>query len=246
MNKANPHSTPLTRRAILRATAASATIMAPAVAMAALPRAAPTEPLLALEAKWRASIADTNEAGRQWSAIHDTLPEHAQGGWPRIPTSSPLFDGPHAVVLGRPGTAISLTELRKINSKIEKFERTVGASPERIAEVRAEGRARVRWWIETYRDGNRISAESGFDAAGDHCEVVGAKLIEFQNQILKARAVTIDGVRIKLAVLLHMATINGYTDFYGNVVKPLEDWDYTDRALFNLHLDAERLAGGAA
>ena len=236
----------LSRRAVLRVTAAGAAAVAPFRAMAALTSTTPTEPLLALEAKWRASFAETVKASRQWSAIHDTLPEHAQGGWPRIPHNSPLFDGPHAAVLGRPGTAISLTELRKFNSKVERFERTVGASPERIAEVRAEGRARVRWWIETYRDGERIGAESGLHAASDYCELVGAKFIELQSQILKAQAVTIDGVRIKLAVLVHMETINGYTDFHGNLVKPVEDWDYTDRALYNLHLDAERLAGAAA
>src|SRR5260221_14098488 len=115
--------------------------------------------------------------------------------------------------------------------------------PNGLRKCGPKGAPRVRWWIETYRDGERIGAESGLNAASDHSEVVGAKLIELQNQILNARAVTLDGVRIKLAVLSHMATINGYTDFYGNVVKPLEDWDYTDRALYNLHLDAERLAG---
>jgi hypothetical protein len=163
-----------------------------------------------------------------------------------IPAGSPLFDGPHAVVLACPGTAISLTELRKSNSEIERFERTVGAAPERIAEIREEGRARVRWWIKTYRDGKRISAESGLDDATAYTEAAGAQLIEIQNQMLKALAVTIDGVRIKLAVLVHMATLNGYADFHGTVVDPLEDWDYTDRALYNLHLDVERLAGGVA
>src|SRR5258708_22252751 len=143
----------LSRRTILRAPAASATIVAPAVAMAALTSAPPTEPLLALEAKWRASWAETVEAGRQWSAIHDTLPEHAQGGWPRIPHNSPLFDGPHMVAFALPGTAISLRDLRTGNQKVERFERTIEATPARIAEIRAQGRARVRWWIETYRDG---------------------------------------------------------------------------------------------
>jgi hypothetical protein len=206
----------------------------------------PIEPLLALEAKWRASIAETWEASRQWSAIHDTLPQHAQGGWPRVPHPSPLFVDYPIVANAKPGVSISLRELRELNSHMEKFVKMIGATPQRIAEVRAQGRARVRWWINTYRDGNRISAESGLDDAEAYCEAAGTKLIEIQNQILNARTGTIDGVRIKLAVLLHMATINGYTDSHGNIVKPVEDWDYTDRALYNLHLDAERLAGGAA
>ena len=118
--------------------------------------------------------------------------------------------------------------------------------PNGLRKCGPKGAPRVRWWIETYRDGKRIGAESGLNAASDHSEVVGAKLIELQNQILKARSATMDGVRVKLAVLAHMAALNGYTDFHGNLVEPVEEWNFFDRSLYNLHLDAERLAGGVA
>jgi hypothetical protein len=75
MDKANPHSTPLTRRTILRATAASATIMAPAVALGAVINHSNPDPVLVLFAQWKTAcqaLYDYREAQHAIDNYDDT------------------------------------------------------------------------------------------------------------------------------------------------------------------------------
>lgn len=235
----------ITRRTILTATAASAAALTVAVPVIAA-EAQPAEPLLALEAKWRGLLAEQDIALKRWRAAHDALPVHAQGGYPRIPEGSTLFDVPLVKPFVKPGIGISLPDLRKVNRKLERFERTVESGAERLAQVRAEGRARVRWWIDTYRDGKRLRDASNLEAATARTEEIGKRLTAIENEMFDASATTFEGVRIKLAFLAHSALMLRHADFHGNMAEPLDEWEYEDRSLYNLHLDVERIAGGAA
>jgi hypothetical protein len=90
-----------------------------------------------------------------------------------------------------------------------------------------------------------LEAEICMNDPNDRTNEVGDKLTEIEDEILETPPATLDGVRIKLAVLAHVVVTNRHSDFHGKV-EPLEDWDCEDRALYDLHLDATRLIGGAA
>jgi hypothetical protein len=160
--------TQLTRRAVLSASAATVAIVAPAAVLVATP--ANDGGLLALEARWRAALADQKRVHHEWARIHDSLPEHAQGGWPRIPENHPAFDLWQSAILGKPGEAIPLEHLKKFNDKVERFAITTEVPAAELAEVRRKCAARIEWWNATHDDGERLRKASGLDAAHDGSE----------------------------------------------------------------------------
>lgn len=228
----------LTRRTILTATAASAALAAPAVALAAI------EPLAALETLWRFLRENYDRESAATVAIHDSLPDHAKGGWPRVPNNSPLFDNHYLRIVAAPGYAISLPKLRELNYNLARFERTRESPAEMIAEVCAEGRERVRWWLAAHREQKRLSRESGLDAAEDRCTKLLEAISETEERILSAQPATIDGLRVQLAVLANIITVN-YEGRDGTMA-PQETWLVYERGIVDVHASATRLAAGGA
>jgi hypothetical protein len=81
-----------------------------APALAASAAASSDAALLALEIRWRATVAQVNKADAEYSAIYDALPPHAQDGWSTVPAAGDgLFLKHHA------GKPIGLQEIRSFN-----------------------------------------------------------------------------------------------------------------------------------
>jgi hypothetical protein len=116
-----------------------------------------------------------------------------------------------------------------------------GDSPARLARVRAEGRERIRWWISICRDGRRLRAASGLDEADERDEAAYEVLSAIEDEIMATAPEGVEGLRIKLAVLARMAFIQ-HSDDRDNA-EPAEEWEYTDRAVYDLHAQAERISG---
>ena len=228
----------LSRRAIQRATAASAALAAPTVALSAAGEV--DAPLLALEAHWRKLLADNKRMKAEWLGIHNSLPPHAQGGYPEVP-----LDGADGLFpLHRRGKVIGLRELRAFNNAcIFDDQHAWGNNPARLARIRAEGRERVRWWVNIRRESRRLRAESGFDEVDERWDQIQDALNDIEDEILATPGADIEGLRIKLAVLARMSFIQ-HSNF-DDQPEPPEEWGAFDRAIFDLHAEAERMTGRA-
>jgi hypothetical protein len=229
-------ATKLTRRTVLSASVAAVATGAPVAALATTN--SPDAALLALESRWRTAVAEKNRTRDAWRAIHDALPEHARGGVPKVPTDGAAGLFPRSFR----GRAIDLRNLRGFNLRTALDEAQLwGDSPARLARVRAEGRERIRWWISICRDGRRLRAASGLDEADERDEAAYEVLSAIEDEIMATAPEGVEGLRIKLAVLARMAFIQ-HSDDRDNA-EPAEEWEYTDRAVYDLHAQAERIAG---
>ena len=109
------------------------------------------EPLVALEAElMEARAAEERDAAR-WSAAPDKAGAWAFG-WPRIDFSTPAM----AKMRGwyehnswpERERVVALGEIRRFNRHTEKL---VFVGDEALAQRKAEGRERIRWWIKARR-----------------------------------------------------------------------------------------------
>jgi hypothetical protein len=227
----------LNRRTVLRASVAAVAIVAPTAALAATP--ADDGPLLALETRWRDTLAEQQRAHDAWVKIHDSLPEHAQGGCPRIPEDHPLFNGPHSVLLGLPGDAIPIKSIEKFNWQVEIFQQTVGATEARVAKSREEGAARIAWWNAINDEGKRLRDASGLDEAHDRCDAAYDSKVAVEKEIFATPCAGFDGIRVKLALLAHASFVENSN--FENIPNPPEEWEWTDKMVCSLHAEAERI-----
>jgi hypothetical protein len=228
----------LTRRTMLRASVAAVAIATPAGALAATP--ADDGPMLALESRWRTALADKARTYAEWRAIHDSLPPHAQAELPNIPVDGAggLFPRSFAA------RTITLANLRAFNSRAVLDDIAEwGSSKDRLARIIAEGDAREEWWIATYRDGQRLQAAAGLDAANERDEAAYEVLARIEDEIMAAPADTFDGIRIKLAILARASFVAHSND--KNEATPREEWEWTDLAVYDLSAEAERISGRA-
>src|SRR5260221_9702659 len=111
----------------------------------------------------------------------------------------------------------------------------------RLARLCAEGRERVRWGVKTHRESRRLRAASGFDEVDERWDQIQDALHAIEAEILATPIAGIDGLRINLPMLARMPFIQ-YSDS-ADVAHPPEEWEFTDRAVHNLHAEAERITG---
>jgi hypothetical protein len=257
MAKANPHTTPalnianvtddreqantsaLTRRTLLHGSAASLVVAGAGGAIAQT--APPVDPLISLGEAWAAAQRRYEAACEQWSTIYDALPESAKGGWPIIDRSLPIFsDFPDLEQIGTMNRdRVSLSELRACNQA----EQATAGDPVELAECRAVGRARVRWWIAYQRESVRLNAESGLDAADEYLDAQIDELDAVRDAIGERPAVTLAGAVVKLRVAAQ-AMMNDVMD--GDGVVEFEAMEWSETVTLAVLADLDRIAGGAA
>jgi hypothetical protein len=229
----------LSRRAVLGATAAAVAVGAPG---AALITATPADdgPLLALESRWRAACVEKKRTYAEWVKIHDSLPEHAQGGWPPIPA-----DGAGGLFpCSFRSKAISLPDLRAFNSRAVLDDIAEwGSNKDRLARIIAEGDAREVWWTAIHDDGERLRDASGLDEADKQDDAAYDILTEIEDEIMAAPTVTFDDIRIKLAIIARASFVQHSN--HNDEADPREKWEWTDLAVYDLSAEAERIAGRA-
>jgi hypothetical protein len=164
--------------------------------------AAPADPLVALFARFTEAVRRYQEQYERADAILEALPEIARGGWPRIDRSLSIFrDFPPFDESSEfdDRDRVSLRELRAHNTE---FQIRAGGDPAALAKVRADGRARVRWWIAYRREGDRINAELGADEANELLEQCSDAMNQAADAIVDAEPITLEGALIKLRIVV--------------------------------------------
>ncbi len=194
------------------------------------------EPLIALEAElMEARAAEERDAAR-WKAAHDKAGAWAFG-WPRIDFSTPAM----AKMRGwyersswpERERVVAFGEIRRFNRHTEKL---VFVGDEVLAQRKAEGRERIRWWIKARRA--QIAAK---EAAGmlevealldSNCERVNA----IEDQLWDTPAETVQGVKIRLR--------EAHRDYVA-VQCSDDERDFYAQAFGKVLHDLERLSGEA-
>lgn len=243
MAKANPRSTPFSRRTVLRGSATSivalAAVVPALVPQAALAAGAP-DPLIALFDRFTEAEQLYKVQSKRSATIWKALPETARGGWPRIDRSLPIFrDFPPVsegfdAICDRP----NLQEIRAYNTNVEI---DADGDPAALAKVREDGRARVRWWIAARRDCERIRAESGADEADEMLIEYGNVMDEAAQAVLNGEPTTLAGALIKLRVVVYLVK----QDHSVNEGEALEELSWQEEGTISVLADFERLAGRA-
>jgi predicted ATPase len=106
---------------------------------------------------------------------------------------------------------------------------------ELYAKRRAEGRARVRWWIAEKRRKQAIIQESGHDDAERHAHACDEKMLALEDEIITTPATTLAGA---IAKLRFYRTYHGWRE-------PAEI-DKDEQIVISALIDFERMMGGAA
>jgi len=232
----------VSRRAILRGAAAASALAAAPASLATTTTAPAVDPLVALYGRFDDLNRQYRAHNARCSAIHETLPECARGGWPKIDRTLAIFRDFPPIGDGFPGLddRLNRDELAALNLDLE--ERT-GGDRGALARVRSDSRARVRWWKAWRRDGKRISAESGWDAAAAVAEESCDAMRDALDAVFEAEPTTVAGAVLKLRAVVH-AMEREHCDHEDVVDR--EEFDPHETAAVAVLADFERLAGGAS
>jgi hypothetical protein len=85
----------------------------------------------------------------------------------------------------------------------------------------------------------RVQAASGLDASGARLDAAYEAMDALEDEMLAAPAEGVEGLRVKLVVLARRVS-NKSSDDKGAPL-PREEWEMMDRAVFELHAEAERI-----
>jgi hypothetical protein len=191
----------ISRRTALKGGTATVAVIAAGGAVAA--RVAIDEPVIALERQWKAMQAEMKRCSNFWCQQYDSMPAWARAGpdgkskghtpgWPDI-SDLPAFKG--ATGPEQLGKRPRLAEVRAFNLLVEDRARDY---PGRLAEVKVEGRARVRAWIGRYRQVEDIERALGIHDWDNQMEPHHDRMSEVEQQMIDTPALTAEGIAVKL------------------------------------------------
>ena len=216
------------RNALLGATAAAVVTGAAtaplAIKAAGVKAALASEPLVALEAELIEARAARDKVAALWSAAYDKAGAWAFG-WPKAdfscPAMSKLSGWFHS-------DRIDLDSIKAYNRHTQELVKDL---PEFLAQRKAAGRARIRWWIKARRAQRAAQETAGVSQLDALLERKHERVDAIEDQLWDTPAETLRGVLIRLReahrdyVAVNCST-DTESDFYavafGKVLRDLE------------------------
>lgn len=219
---------------------AAGTLAAPALARTVTGQTH-SEPLLQLGVEWRQALAKYEAALKEYSRASAATPDWAAGD-PDLRRAPRDLGFPFYILHLQGGTGLST--VRSANQATESLVATgLPEHAEEYAKRRAEGRARVRWWVAERRRQLDAKLMSGLTAADEAVDEAAEARELIEEQIKAAVPTTIKGAMVKLRVAARLATVEAMN--FEGVVSP-DDLDFAQLFLLDTLADLERLSGGAA
>jgi len=198
------NQTKIARRFVLSGAVALAAAT-PAVFLAApapasdTPAAAMPDPVVTLYAEYLRLCVAVDSANLVADAVWERdVPEWAQGDDPLLARSSHVPEMRHSWT-GSPDRRISLDTIRSENRATESVvdpQQDGWGDRDQWCRRRAEGRARLRWWVSERRA--IIAAQGTFETACAYAAKLGDDLSTVERQIRATPATSLEGVMIKL------------------------------------------------
>lgn len=220
----------LSRRETLRGGTAVVAAIAGAGALAA--RTAIEDPILTIEREWQALDVERNQISEVEGAQYRKLPAWARAGQPGDGSGWPdMSDLPEFADSIGPGKLMK----RPLPGDIRRFnllaEVAASADPERLAEVKAEGRARYRAHLARVEERDRLYRDLGLDDLYEQDDALFDRQCAIEHRMAVTPALTAAGIAIKLRRWAKFADL---------------DCDEDEHLVISALQDAERLAGEVA
>ena len=229
------------RDALMGATAAVATAAttAPlAIKAAGVKAALAGEPLVALEAELMKARAAGDKVGVLYCAAHDKAGDWAFG-WPMVDLENPvmgLMRGwlRHNGFGGDNENRVSLGCVKSFNRHTEML---VYVSGEKLAQRKAEGRERIRWWIKARRAQEVAQEAAGLPDIHALLDSNHERVDAIEDALWDTPAETLRGVVIRLR--------EAHRDYVAVQCGDEPEEDFYAVAFGKVLRDLERLAGEA-
>ena len=186
----------ITRRdALMGATAAAAvtglTVAPLAIKAAGVKAALASEPLGALEAELIEARAAGDKVAALWSAAYDKAGAWAFG-WPKADFSCPAMSKLSGWFHSE---RIDLDSIKAYNRHTQELVKDL---PEFLAQRKADGRERIRWWIKARRAQRAAQETAGVSQLDALLERKHERVDAIEDQLWDTPAETLQGVLIRL------------------------------------------------
>jgi len=181
----------LTRRNALLGATAAAAVTGLTVAPLAMKAALAGEPLVALEAELIEARAARDKVAALWSAAYDKAGAWAFG-WPKADFSCPAMSKLSGWFHSE---RIDLDSIKAYNRHTQELVKDL---PEFLAQRKADGRERIRWWIKARRAQRAAQETAGVSQLDALLERNHERVDAIEDQLWDTPAETLRGVLIRL------------------------------------------------
>ena len=181
----------ITRRDALLGATAAAAVTGLTVAPLAMKAALAGEPLVALEAELIEARAARDKVAALWSAAYDKAGAWAFG-WPKADFSCPAMSKLSGWFHSE---RIDLDSIKAYNRHTQELAKDL---PEFLAQRKAQGRERVRWWIKARRAQRAAQETAGVSQLDALLERNHERVDAIEDQLWDTPAETLQGVLIRL------------------------------------------------
>ena len=181
----------ITRRDALLGATAAAAVTGLTVAPLAMKAALAGEPLVALEAELIEARAARDKVAALWSAAYDKAGAWAFG-WPKADFSCPAMSKLSGWFHSE---RIDLDSIKAYNRHTQELVKDL---PEFLAQRKADGRERIRWWIKARRAQRAAQETAGVSQLDALLERNHERVDAIEDQLWDTPAETLRGVLIRL------------------------------------------------